>query len=81
MAKSKAAGKTGQGSPRPGKRRGVKRYGGQLVGPGDIIVRQVGARFQAGAGTKLGRDFTITSLRSGRVHFRKRKGKKIVAVL
>ncbi len=81
MAKSKAAGKTGQGSPRPGKRRGVKRYGGQLVSPGDIIVRQVGTRFRAGIGTRLGRDFTITALRAGRVHFRQQKGKKIVVVL
>ncbi len=81
MSKSKATGKTGQGSPRPGKRRGIKRYGGQSVRAGEIIVRQVGTRFHAGPGTKLGRDFTIVALRAGRVHFRQQKGKKIVAVL
>ncbi len=81
MSKTKSAGKTSQGSPRAGRRRGVKRYGGQLIGPGEIIVRQVGMKFFAGEGTKMGRDFTIFAMRRGRVHFRQRQGKKIVAVL
>jgi len=81
MSKSKSAGKTIQGTTRPGKRRGVKRYGGQLISPGEIIVRQVGTKFAAGEGTKMGRDFTIFAMRRGRIHFKRRQGKKIVTVL
>ncbi len=80
MSKSKSAGKTKQKTPRPGKRRGVKRYGNQIVSPGEIIIRQVGSRFHPGEGTRMGRDFTIFAVRRGRVKFLRRQGKKVVAV-
>lgn len=82
MAKTKAkGGKMSQKTPRPGKRLGVKRFGGQLVKAGEIIIRQNGSRFHPGEGTKMGRDFTIFALRQGRVKFIEKQGKKLVCVL
>ncbi len=81
MAKTKAVGKTRQQPPRPGKRRGVKVYGGQEIAPGEIIVRQVGTKFFSGEGTGIGRDFTIFARRRGKVFFKKKQRKKIVCVL
>jgi len=81
MAKTKQGGKTRQSSPRPGKRRGVKMYGGQKIKTGQIIVRQKGTKFFPGQGTKMGRDFTIFATRSGSVKFSKREGKSVIFVL
>lgn len=81
MAKTKAGGKTTQKTTRPGKRLGVKVFGGQEVGRGQIIVRQRGTRFHPGEGVKAGRDFTLYAVRNGRVVFLKRKGKTVVCVL
>ena len=82
MAKTKAkGGKMCQKTPRPGKRLGVKRFGGQLVKKGEIIVRQNGSRFHSGEGTGMGRDFTIFALRQGRVRFIKKEGRKLICVL
>ena len=52
MSHVKAGGATRQASPRPGKRRGVKKFGGQTVKVGQIIIRQVGTRTRAGVGVK-----------------------------
>ena len=76
MAHSKSAGRTSQGVKVAGKRRGVKRFGGQKVLPGNIIVRQKGTVFYPGNGVKMGRDFTIYAIRDGFVNFRKMTGKK-----
>lgn len=70
--------KKGQGSSRNGrdsapKYRGVKRYGGQFVKEGEIIVRQCGTPFKPGRGTALGRDYTIFAIRKGVVEFRGRE--------
>ena len=80
MAKTKAGGKTRQQPPRPGKRLGVKLFGGQKVQVGNIILRQRGTRFHPGEGVGIGRDFTLFALRDGAVQFKKRLGKKIVCV-
>jgi large subunit ribosomal protein L27 len=77
--------KKGQGSSRNGrdsqsKRRGVKRYGGQVVKPGEIIVRQCGTKFHPGPGVGLGNDFTLFALRAGQVTFEGPKGRRRVAV-
>ncbi len=69
--------KTGQGSTQNGRdsnaqRRGVKKFGGQGVIPGNIIVRQCGTRFKPGKGVGLGRDYTIFALTEGTVQFRGR---------
>jgi large subunit ribosomal protein L27 len=66
--------KKGQGSSRNGRdsnaqRRGVKAFGGELVTPGSIIVRQLGSKFHAGPGVGMGRDFTLFALVPGRVRF------------
>lgn len=81
MAKTKTGGKTSQKTPRPGKRLGVKVFGGQEVGRGQIIVRQRGTKFHPGEGVKVGRDFTLYAVRNGRVVFLKRQGKTVVSVL
>jgi large subunit ribosomal protein L27 len=77
--------KKGQGSSRNGrdskpKYRGVKVYGGQVVKPGAIIIRQCGNKFYPGAGVGMGRDFTLFALVDGLVTFEGPKGKRRVAV-
>lgn len=68
--------KKGQGSTRNGRDsnaqfRGVKRYGGQTVTAGTILVRQCGTRYHAGANVGLGKDYTLFSLVDGTVRFQK----------
>jgi len=77
--------KKGQGSSRNGrdskpKYRGVKVYGGQVVKPGSIIVRQCGTKFHKGENVGLGNDFTIFALINGEVKFEGPKDKKRVSV-
>jgi len=77
--------KKGQGSSRNGrdskpKFRGVKRYGGQVVKAGEIIVRQCGTKFYPGPGVGIGRDFTLFALRPGQVTFEGPTAKRRVAV-
>jgi large subunit ribosomal protein L27 len=69
MASKKAGGSTKNGRDSASKRLGVKRFGGQLVQPGTIIVRQRGTKFHVGNNVGLGRDFTIYSLVEGLVTF------------
>lgn len=76
--------KKGQGSSRNGRdsnaqRRGVKRYGGQAVKAGNIIVRQVGNRFHPGRGVGQGNDFTLFALVDGYVKF-DRGGRRVSIV-
>ena len=80
MSHVKSGGATAQGTTRPGKRRGVKKFGGQKVVTGNIIVRQVGSRVRAGVGVGTGRDYTLFALRDGVVEFFTRLGKQFVAV-
>ncbi|MCP0913062.1 MULTISPECIES: 50S ribosomal protein L27 [Legionella] len=75
MAHKKAGGSTRNGRDSNPKYLGVKRYGGQLVNAGEILVRQRGTRFHAGEGVGLGRDHTLFALVSGYVQF-KTKGTK-----
>lgn len=81
MAHTKSQGKTNQKSNRPGQRRGVKKFGGQSIEVGQIIVRQVGSKFHSGEGTKTGKDFTIYAIRPGLVKFLKKLGKTFVSVV
>ncbi len=69
MASKKAGGSTKNGRDSQSKRLGVKRFGGQLVKSGTIIVRQRGTQFLGGTNVKLGRDFTIYSIIDGLVKF------------
>ena len=69
MASKKAAGSTKNGRDSKSKRLGVKRFGGQLVNPGTIIVRQRGTKFHLGNNVRMGRDHTIYSVIKGNVKF------------
>jgi large subunit ribosomal protein L27 len=76
--------KKGQGSSRNGRdsnpqRRGVKRFGGQTVRAGNILIRQVGTKFHAGANVGQGKDFTLFALTDGIVKF-DRDGRRINVV-
>ncbi len=72
------AGSTGNGRDSNAKRLGVKRYAGQVVTAGSIIVRQRGTKFAPGANVGCGRDFTLFALVDGTVEFQ--KGGKVVAI-
>jgi large subunit ribosomal protein L27 len=69
MASKKAAGSTKNGRDSQSKRLGVKRFGGELVKSGTIIVRQRGTKFHLGNNVKMGRDHTIYSVVEGKVKF------------
>jgi large subunit ribosomal protein L27 len=70
MAHTKAGGsRARQGGNVAGKRRGVKIFGGSVVKPGDIIVRQLGRKFAPGSNVGMGRDFTIYAKINGIVRF------------
>lgn len=69
MASKKAAGSTKNGRDSQSKRLGVKRFGGETVSSGTIIVRQRGTQFEVGNNVRLGRDFTIYSVIDGQVKF------------
>ncbi len=69
MASKKAGGSTKNGRDSQSKSLGVKRFGGQLVQSGTIIVRQRGTQFQTGNNVKIGRDHTIYAVIEGHVKF------------
>jgi large subunit ribosomal protein L27 len=73
MSHVKAGGSVKNVKDSPGQRLGVKRSGGQKVGNGQVIVRQVGLTKRAGKGTKLSRNFTIHAVRDGVVTFKTRR--------
>lgn len=81
MAHTKSAGKTGQKKNRPGRRLGVKVFGGQKVKSGAVIVRQVGTLFHPGNGVTVGRDFTIVASKEGTVVFKQNRGRKVISVI
>jgi len=82
MAHKKAGGSTRNGRDSNPKYLGVKRYGGQIVNAGEILVRQRGTRFHAGDGVGLGRDHTLFALVSGLVEFVTKgpKGRQFVMI-
>ncbi|MCC7122369.1 MAG: 50S ribosomal protein L27 [Gammaproteobacteria bacterium] len=69
MAHKKAGGSTRNGRDSQAKRLGVKKFGGEIVIPGNILVRQRGTRYKAGANVGLGRDHTLFATAEGRVVF------------
>jgi large subunit ribosomal protein L27 len=75
MAHKKAGGSTRNGRDSESKRLGVKRYGGEEVTAGNIIVRQRGTKFHAGVNVGLGHDHTLYAKADGKVEF-KQKGPK-----
>jgi len=81
MAHKKGLGSSKNGRDSNAQRLGVKRFGGELVKAGNILVRQRGTKFLPGINTGLGRDYTIFSLIDGNVKFTTKKGKKILNVI
>lgn len=82
MAHKKSGGSTSNGRDSNPKMRGVKKYGGEAVVIGNIIVRQKGTKFYAGNGVKMGRDFTLYAVNDGKVQFSwYNKKKKMVSVV
>jgi len=69
MAHKKAGGSSRNGRDSAGKRRGIKRFGGQTVKAGHILVRQVGTKFHAGKNVGIGKDYTLFALIDGVVKF------------
>lgn len=69
MAHKKGQGSTRNGRDSNAQRRGVKRFGGQVVTPGSIIVRQVGTKWHPGRNVGMGKDYTIFALTDGTVYF------------
>lgn len=69
MAHKKAAGSTRNGRDSNAKRLGVKRFGGETVSAGSIIVRQRGTKFHAGVNVGVGKDFTLFAKAAGQVAF------------
>lgn len=82
MATKKAGGSSRNGRDSEGRRLGVKKFGGQAVIPGNIIVRQRGTQYHAGLAVGMGKDHTLFALKEGRVSFsHKAEGRCYVSVL
>jgi large subunit ribosomal protein L27 len=82
MAHKKGKGSTKNGRDSESKRLGIKRYGGELVTAGSIIVRQRGTRYLSGDNTGLGKDFTIFAKVDGTVAFKfSKKNKKSIHII
>ncbi len=80
FASKKGAGSTRNGRDSNAQRLGVKRYGGEHVVPGNIIVRQRGTQFHPGQGVGIGRDHTIFAVVEGHVTFSSSKNRKHINV-
>lgn len=80
MAHKKGAGSSKNGRDSHSKRLGVKRFGGEFVIPGNIIVRQRGTQFKPGENVGIGKDFTIYAMVDGQVTFEERRGRKYISV-
>lgn len=82
MAHKKAGGSSRNGRDSAGRRLGVKKFGGELVIPGNILVRQRGTKWWPGQNVGLGRDHTIFAVAEGHVTFHKGlKGRTFISVL
>jgi large subunit ribosomal protein L27 len=77
MASKKAGGSTKNGRDSNAKMRGVKKFGGEVVKAGNILVRQVGTVFHPGRNVGLGRDFTLFALVDGVVRFENKDRKRL----
>ena len=82
MAHKKAGGSSRNGRDSAGRSLGLKQYGGEIVIAGNIIARQRGTKWHAGANVGMGKDHTLFALTNGRVEFRtKAKGRTYVSVV
>ena len=81
MAHKKAGGSSRNGRDSAGRRLGVKKYGGELVIPGNIILRQRGTKWHPGDNVGMGKDHTIFAMIDGVVKFSKRFGRTVANVV
>ncbi len=76
MAHKKAGGSSRNGRDSAGRRLGVKKYGGEIVVPGNIIVRQRGTKVHPGDNVGMGKDHTLFALKKGRVSFARKAARR-----
>lgn len=76
MAHKKAGGSSRNGRDSEGQRRGIKRYGGQVVTAGNILVRQLGTKVHPGENVGMGKDYTLFALADGTVKYEKYSRKR-----
>ncbi|XBH20485.1 50S ribosomal protein L27 [Jonesiaceae bacterium BS-20] len=81
MATKKGASSTRNGRDSNAQRLGVKRFGGQVVKAGEIIIRQRGTKFHPGENVGIGKDDTLFALTAGAVEFGTRRGRKVVNIV
>ncbi|MEY2827015.1 MAG: 50S ribosomal protein L27 [Candidatus Nanopelagicales bacterium] len=81
MASKKGVSSTRNGRDSNAQRLGIKRFGGQLVGAGEIIVRQRGTQFHPGVNVGIGSDDTLFALQPGAVKFGSRRGRRVVDIV
>ncbi len=81
MAHKKGGGSSKNGRDSNAQRLGVKRFGGQLVNAGEVIVRQRGTKIHPGANCGLGKDYTLFALVKGTVQFSERKNRKYCSIV
>ena len=81
MATKKAGGSSRNGRDSAGRRLGVKKFGGEVVIPGNIIVRQRGTKFHPGLNVGIGKDHTIFATKDGKVTFKKTRTRTFISVV
>jgi large subunit ribosomal protein L27 len=81
MAHKKGASSSKNGRDSNAQRLGVKRFGGEIVNAGEIIVRQRGTSFHPGINVGLGKDYTLFALTPGAVKFGERRDRKVVDIV
>ena len=81
MAHKKGQGASRNGRDSPGQRLGVKKFGGERVLPGNIIIRQRGTKWHPGVNVGMGKDHTLFALADGRVRFLTKAGRAFVSVV
>ena len=81
MATKKAGGSSRNGRDSAGRRLGVKKFGGEKVISGNIIVRQRGTKFHPGNNVGIGKDHTIFAKKNGKVSFKKTRSRTLISVV
>ena len=81
MATKKAGGSSRNGRDSIGRRLGVKKFGGENVLAGNIIIRQRGTKFHPGTNVGIGKDHTIFATKNGKVNFKKTRSRTLISVV
>lgn len=81
MAHKKSGGSSSNGRDSIGRRLGVKKFGGESVIPGTIIIRQRGTKYHPGSNVDMGKDHTIFAVAEGKVEFKSKEDKVFVSVV